>query len=147
MIYKAIVLTILTMYSSVSTSGESEVSIGSNVYNWNEWDCYDYASDKHLLSIGYIDWLVLDESDKKRFISRIKIDKNENISKIGIMFLNNSKSAIYSDYFLRGTRHSWNWDDYAITIKPSGIGHYYDFTGLDNGENVESSDTYKCIEK
>jgi len=147
-IYQAVVLITLSVGGSTpAMSSSSTVSIGDRVYNWSKWDCYDYINDKHLLSIGYVRWLEFNEIDKKKFISRLKIDDNDNMSEIGILFLSNSKSAIYSDYFLRGVKHSWSWDDYAITIKPDGTGNYYDFTGVIEGGKIESSDSYKCIER
>ena len=39
------------------------------------------------------------------------------------------------------------WDDYVITIRPDGIGHYYDFTGVSDGVERTSSNVYKCTER
>ena len=107
-----------------------------------EWKCYKWnLSDKyeqHLLDIGYfvdIDELVPD------------MDVN-----LGMLHLLDTDTVVPIYYTLMGVKHSFMWGNrgkgfdtsFQIKIDSDGTGRFWDFTGAEKNEKVNSSQTYDC---
>jgi len=107
-----------------------------------EWKCYKWnLSDKyeqHLLNIGYFP--VLDELIPN-------VDSN-----LGMLELQDTLQVIPIYYTLMGVKHTFTWGNFKkdvdttfqINIDSDGTGRFWDFTGAEKNEKVNSSQTYDC---
>ena len=96
------------------------------------WECRKtFDGDKVLFEVG-------------RFV-------DSDLSQYGFILYDGSSSGDLTIYQRRGLDKRWAWETpggrFSFIIKPDGIGHYYDFTGVADGERIKSTDLFRCSEK
>ena len=123
---------LLILFISLGLIGCSEsvpekVDVNNQSYDWKKWDCfsYGYAGD-FILTIGYIPEL-----------------KKDGYA-VGKLFLKDAESPIDTVYQMKGVQHNWEWDKYRIVIDSDGTGRYWDFSNVDEAEEVMSKEVYEC---
>ncbi|MDC1022974.1 hypothetical protein OAR00_00300 [Alphaproteobacteria bacterium] len=101
-----------------------------------QWKCFKY--DKHILNIGYFP--LLDEVIPN-------VDSN-----VGMLHLLDTDKVVPVYYTLMGVKHTFTWGNFKkdvdttfqINIDSDGTGRFWDFTGAEKNEKVNSSQTYYC---
>ena len=94
------------------------------------WECREFPDgDKVLFEVG-------------RF---------EGVSQYGFILHDGSSSGDLTRYQRQGINKRWSWEttggSFSFVLKPDGIGHYYDFTGVADGEKIKSTDIFRCSKK
>ena len=120
---KLLLLLITLTFFGCSSTAPLTVVVGSESYDWKQWDCYNFVYGEYILSVGYIPEI----SDSR-----------------GILFLKDSESGIDTIHSLQGVQHYWNWEDFQIVVKSDGTGFFYDFSGAEPGETRIASEMYNC---
>ncbi|MDC0457042.1 hypothetical protein OAM56_03900 [Alphaproteobacteria bacterium] len=128
---------------SVSTKVSNNVSVKetkeevkNDGIEFIEWECFKF--DKHILNIGYFP--LFDE-----FIPNVD-------SNLGMLHLLDTDTVVPIFYNLMGVKHTFTWGNlkkdvdtiFQINIDSDGTGRFWDFTGVEKNEKVNSSQTYHC---
>ena len=135
----------ITKYEkSISNKTKTHLDLSQNKikddvieYKFIQWKCYKSSwlnKYKELIYVvGY-------------FPEFQKFDKN---NRIGMSFLNNTKSKKLAIYSRQGVQHYWDWggenfNNYRIIIHPSGNGWLYNFENRKSNEQKRPNQTYDC---
>ena len=135
---------ITTQENGISYKTKTNLNLSQNKikddvieYKFIQWKCYKSSwlnKYKELIYVvGY-------------FPEFQKFDKN---NRIGMSFLNNSKSKKLAIYSRQGVQHYWDWggenfNNYRIIIHPSGNGWLYNFENRKSNEQKSPKQTYDC---
>ncbi|NVK74739.1 MAG: hypothetical protein HWE24_14815 [Oceanospirillaceae bacterium] len=95
------------------------------------WKCRKYSSQKVLVELGKVNFLIETE--------------NELRDNFGFILFDGSDTGSIAIYRRVGIEHRWDWDDgkYAFTIKADGTGLYYDFSNSETGRE-KAKDVFEC---
>ena len=96
------------------------------------WECREYIrGNKVLFEVG-------------RFV-------DSDLSQYGFILYDGSSSGDLTIYQRRGLNERWSWEttggSFSFIIKPDGIGLYYDFSDVPNGEKIKARDVFRCSKK
>ena len=96
------------------------------------WECREtFDGDKVLFEVG-------------RFV-------NPDYPIGGFILYDGSSSGDLTYYKREGLNKRWDWEtiggSFSFILKPDGIGLYYDFSDVPDGEKVKSTDVYRCSKK
>ncbi|MHC5083926.1 MAG: hypothetical protein ACYTET_08335 [Planctomycetota bacterium] len=95
------------------------------------WECRDFHGDSKevLFEVG-------------RFVG---------FSQGGFILYDGGSSGDLTRYQRKGINKRWSWEttagSFSFVLEPDGTGHYYDFTGVPEGEKIKSTDLFRCSKK
>ena len=121
---------------------ETKEEVKDDGIEFIQWECYQYnlmyKYEKHLLNIGYFPY----------------VDESFPVSdfNLGMLHLLDTDTVVPIFYNLMGVKHTFTWGNlkkdvdtiFQINIDSDGTGRFWDFTGVEKNEKVNSSQTYHC---
>ena len=86
-----------------------------------------------------------------KVLFEVGLFKNPKMANVGFILYDRTSYGDLTLYQRRGINKRWDWETdsgrFSFVMKPDGIGHFFDFSGVPEGEKIESQEAFSCNQK
>ena len=108
------------------------------------WECREFLGEYLAENLG-------ENFGSNKVLFEIGRFVNSDLSQNGFILYDGSSSGDLTNYQRQGINKRWEWETtegrFLFVLKPDGMGHYYDFTGVADGVSKKSDDIFRCSKK